>query len=118
MDEQRNRSANAQRAAAESKDIEVFRQELLASLPGLIDKAVRSYGRFAADRPPDDPKGFLAYQAGCRAAVTHIHLLVKLADWAQSSGAEEALSSGAEQLDRMVREAEVALRDAAIDDDD
>jgi hypothetical protein len=78
---------------------------------------VRGYSRFTTDRPPDDPKGFVAYQAGCRAALTHIHLLVKLAHWARSSSGEGTSPFDAEQLDRLVREAEAALRNDPIDED-
>lgn len=114
---ERSWPANREVANTDAKDIDAFRRELLVSLPGLIDRAIRNYGHFAADQPPIDAKGFLAYQAGCRAAITHIHLLVKLADWARSTSAEESLAFGSDQLDRLVREAEVALRDTGIDEE-
>jgi hypothetical protein len=111
------RAADPSAATGEGDGADAFRRDLLADLPGLIGKAVRGYSRFTTDRPPDDPKGFVAYQAGCRAALTHIHLLVKLAHWARSSSGEGTSPFDAEQLDRLVREAEAALRNDPIDED-
>jgi hypothetical protein len=102
---------------SEEDSVEAFRRDLLVGLPDLIGKAMRGYSRFTTDRPPDDPKGFVAYQAGCRAALTHIHLLVKLAQWARSSSGQATSPFDAQQLDRMVREAEEALRNDPIDED-
>jgi hypothetical protein len=115
MDEDPERHI-ADTPATEDEGVEAFRRDLLANLPSLIGKAIRGYERFTADHPPDDAKGFVAYQAGCRAALAHIHLLVKLAHWARSSGVSGAPPFDAEQLDRMVREAEAALRDDPIDE--
>lgn len=115
MDEDSPRRA-AETPANEYEYVEAMRRDLLANLPGLIAKAMRGYARFTTDHPPEDAKGFAAYQAGCRAALAHIHLLVKLAHWARPSGGEEAPPFDADQLDRMVREAELALRDDGLDD--
>jgi hypothetical protein len=103
--------------ASEEEGAEAFRRDLLANLPGLIGKAMQGYSRFTTDHPPDDAKGFVAYQAGCRAALTHIHLLVKLADWASSGNEERTSTFNAEQLDRLVREAEAVLRNDPVDED-
>jgi hypothetical protein len=102
--------------AAEDDIIEALRRDLLADLPGLLAKAIRGYERFTVDVPPEDAKAFVAYQAGCRAALTHIHLLVKLAHWANPRGDEGAPAVDDEQLDRMVREAETALRNDPLED--
>ena len=104
------------RVAKEDEYVEAMRRDLLANLPGLIAKAMRGYARFTTDHPPEDAKGFAAYQTGCRAALAHIHLLVKLAQWARPSGVEEMPPFDAEQLDRLVREAEMALRDDCSDE--
>ena len=111
------RAADPSAATSEGDGADAFRRDLLADLPGLISKAMRGYSRFTMDRPPDDPKGFIAYQAGCRAALTHIHLLLKLASWARSSHADATSLFDAEQLDRLVREAEAALHNDPIDED-
>jgi hypothetical protein len=115
MDEDlENRLANT--PAAEDEIVEALRRDLLADLPGLLAKAIRGYERFTVDHPPEDAKAFVAYQAGCRAALTHIHLLVKLAHWAAPRADEGASPVDDEQLDRMVREAESALRNDSVDE--
>jgi hypothetical protein len=115
MDEDLDRSV-ADIPATEDEIIEALRRDLLANLPRLLAKAIRGYERFTVDIPPGDAKAFVAYQAGCRAALTHIHLLVKLAHWASPRGDDEAPTVDDEQLDRMVREAETALRNDPLDD--
>jgi hypothetical protein len=118
MDEPRERrTAGPFAAASEGDGADAFRRDLLADLPGLIGRAMRGYRRFTMDRPPEDPKGFIAYQAGCRAALTHIHLLLKLASWAMSSHPDETSMFDAEQLEGLVREAEAALHNDPIDED-
>ena len=118
MDEPRERRTAGSFAAASERDgVDAFRRDLLADLPGLIGRALRAYSRFTTDRPPEDPKGFIAYQAGCRAALTHIHLLLKLASWAMSSRPDETSVFDAEQLEGLVREAEAALHNDPIDED-
>lgn len=117
MNERPNAVADA--AAADDADgVELFRRELLLGLPGLLEKAVRAYSRFVVSPPPEDSKGFVAYQSGCRAALAHVHLLVKLAHWARPASAcgEEALES--DQLERLVQEAEAALHGEVDDPDD
>jgi hypothetical protein len=107
----RDRPRRAASGTAGSADaLEEFRGHLLADLPGLLAKAIDGYARYAADCPSDDPKAFIAYQTGCRAALTHIHLLVTLARWARPAPGEGAPGFDAEQLDHLVRQAEAALR--------
>ena len=100
----------------EDEIVEALRRDLLADLPRLLAKAIRGYERFTVEHPPEDAKAFVAYQTGCRAALTHIHLLVKLAHWASPRVDQEAAPVDDEQLDRMVREAETALRNHPLDD--
>ncbi|MCP5364917.1 MAG: hypothetical protein H6905_06795 [Hyphomicrobiales bacterium] len=63
-----------------SIDVSVFRHDFRQKLPKLISAALATYQRFSAGPTPEDAKSFLAYQTACRAALAHIHLLVKLAD--------------------------------------
>ncbi|MBK8208786.1 MAG: hypothetical protein IPK78_01375 [Rhodospirillales bacterium] len=102
------------RSAADG--LEELRRDLLNNLPGLLDRAISTYGRFATETPPEDSKGFVAYQTGCRAALTHIHLLVRLAHWARAAYDEQAADRECEQLDLLVREAEAALNSEPIED--
>lgn len=101
---------------ADADGLDEFRSDLLDGLPRLLDRAIDTYRRFATETPPEDTKGFLAYQTGCRAALSHIHLLVKLAHWARD-GSDSASSTDAEQLDRLVREAEAGLGSEPAADD-
>lgn len=94
---------------AATEGIDELRHDLLGNLPGLLARAIGTYGRFANEIPPEDSKGFLAYQAGCRAALSHVHLLVKLAHWARASIDDDSAVDEFEHLDRLVREAEAAL---------
>lgn len=90
-------------------ELEDFRRDLLRSLPRLLERAIGTYGRFSTEMPPEDSKGFVAYQAGCRAALAHIHLLVKLVHWARAVPDDESAAGDFEHLDRLVEEAEAAL---------
>ena len=103
-------------SSSEMQALEGFRRELIADLPRLLEQAVRSYSRFAAECFPEDSKSFVAYQAGCRAALAHVHLLVKLAQWTRSTE-EDSSPLETEQLDQMVREAEDALAKETLDFD-
>jgi hypothetical protein len=102
-------------SSADVSTLEAFRRELTADLPLLLDRAIRNYSRFAAGCLTEDTKSFVAYQTGCRAALAHVHLLVKLAHWARSAGDDDSTPLDAERLEQMVREAEDALANEALD---
>lgn len=105
--------------AAAADGLDDFRSNVLAELPALLERALAGYGRFATGTPPADTKGFVAYQAACRAALSHIHLLVKLAHWARPGVIDSGpAATDADQLDRFVREAEAALADEPADAED
>ena len=101
---------------ATEDEYQALRRDLLANLPSAPRQVDPGVQRFTVDIHPGDAKAFVAYQAGCRAALTHIHLLVKLAHWASPRGDDEAPTVDDEQLDRMVREAETALRNDPLND--
>ncbi len=105
--------------AAAADGLDDFRSNVLAELPALLERALAGYGRFAASMPPADTRGFVAYQTACRAALSHIHLLVKLAHWARPGAVESGpAAADADQLDRLIREAEAALEDEPADAED
>ena len=56
--------------AAAVDGLDEFRNDVLAELPALLERALAGYGRFATGTPPSDTKGFVAYQAACRAALS------------------------------------------------
>lgn len=109
-----DRSVGDGRSAVDG--LEELRRDLLNNLPGLLDRAISTYGRFATETPPEDSKGFVAYQTGCRAALTHIHLLVRLAHWTRAGHDEQVEDAECDHLDRLVREAEAALNSEPTDD--
>ena len=102
-------------SSSDTRALEAFRRELTAELPRLLDQAIRSYSRFAAECLTEDTKSFVAYQTGCRAALAHVHLLVKLAQWTRAERDEDGAPLEAEQLEQMIREAEDALANEAVD---
>jgi hypothetical protein len=62
-----------------SVNIESETQTLIAlTLPDAIGHAIQTYYDFYGRYVPDDPKEFTAYQNGCKAALAHIQLLMKL----------------------------------------
>lgn len=88
-----------------------LRQDLRHGLPALLRRAIDTYRRFSAGPAPEDAKSFVAYQAGCRAAILHIQLLLKLATCAEGEGAatrDEATETDAE-LETLIETAKAAL---------
>ncbi|CAA7619529.1 conserved hypothetical protein [Magnetospirillum sp. LM-5] len=97
-------------------DLDTLRAELRRTLPARISAALESYGRFTADEPPADAKGFAAWQAAAKAALAHVEVLVKLARWAdgQDGGADPAEPS----LDALLAEARASLSLLSNDDEE
>ncbi|MFO1152119.1 MAG: hypothetical protein U1E42_00435 [Rhodospirillales bacterium] len=86
-----------------------LRHDLVARLPRLLDKALSTYAYFANTPPPENVKEFAAFQSSCRAALAHVHLLLKLAEWARASDAGEFGSETHIDIDRLIQEAESAI---------
>lgn len=71
------------------------------------EKALSTYAYFVTTPPPDNLKEFAAFQASCRAALAHVHLLIKLAEWARAG---DSSGVGAEaSIGRLIEEAEAAI---------
>lgn len=85
-------------------DGSVSRERLASFLPAAISKALDSYHTFSGRIAPDDPKEFSAYHAGCKAAISHVELLFKLAKWANI--ADEIAPEKNQQLDNLLVQAE------------
>lgn len=104
--------------------IHTLRSDILHRMPRLIDKAVKGYVGLASLPAPEDPKQYAAFQANCRAALTHLHLLLKLADWARTAErtAEGDAAAPAKEaaIDELIRQAELALAEfpATVDADE
>lgn len=87
---------------------ECLRGDFLARLPRLLEKALATYAYFANTPPPENVKEFAAFQASCRAALAHVHLLVRLAEWARAG--DTGGGFGAETpIDQLIEQAEAAL---------
>ncbi|MBF0093734.1 MAG: hypothetical protein HQL33_01585 [Alphaproteobacteria bacterium] len=98
---------------AKPPDLETLRRGLRDTLPKRIAQAIKSYDAFATTPPPDDPKGFGAHHAACRACLAHAETLVKLARWAE--GTEAVAESDPNDIERLIAEARSAIED--MDDD-
>ena len=90
-----------------------LRQDLRHGLPALLRRAIDAYRRFSAGPPPEDAKSFVAYQAGCRAAILHIQLLLKLAACAESEGVAAAAGAAEAdaELETLIETAKAALNE-------
>ncbi len=92
-----------------TKRMRTLRGQIHAALPGLMEKALIGYRHFAAETQPRDPKGFAAHHAACRAALSHMELLVRLARWAETNeGNDEEIN---EDMAKLIAEARTALTD-------
>jgi hypothetical protein len=95
-----------------------LRRDLVRRLPRLLEKALSTYTYFANTTPPEGAKDFTAFQASCRAALAHIHLLIKLAQWARSVSDDGCAlyASDDEHIHKLIEEAETALSHVSSDD--
>lgn len=62
---------------------EQTRARIARCLPDAIERAVDSYRTFSSDSDEKKSKNFSAYHTACKAAIAHIELLLKLANWAE-----------------------------------
>ena len=90
--------------------LEDYRFYLIEQLPLLLFKATNEYKGFAAAQKSDDVKSFAAYQAACRAALTHLQLLIKIAAWAQPNMGKEILIDEDNELDQLIFDARTAVQ--------
>ncbi len=60
-------------------DLSAARAHLRRTLPVTLQAALDAYDAFAARPVPEDAKEFAAWQGGCKAALAHVELLLKLA---------------------------------------
>lgn len=90
-----------------------LRRDLRQGLPTLLRRAIDSYRRFSAGPAPEDAKSFVAYQAGCRAAILHIQLLLKLAASAENESVATAAgpTEADAELETLIETAKAALDD-------
>lgn len=60
-------------------DLSAARDRLRRTLPETLHRALDAYDAFAARPVPEEAKEFGSWQAGCKAVLAHIELLLKLA---------------------------------------
>ncbi len=76
------------------KDIDLKTQkEISVFLPSAISKTLNSYEEFITTNEKQDAKNFSAHHTACKAAISHLELLLKLAQWAhlpEVGGGDEA----------------------------
>jgi len=60
-------------------DLSSTRDRLRRSLPETLAAVLDAYDAFAARPIPEDAKEFGAWQGGCKAALAHVELVLKLA---------------------------------------
>lgn len=87
-----------------------LRHALAMLLPKAIDRAIASYEQFATQTPPDDAKAFSAHHSACKAALTHLDYLTKLAKWVEEKSQQETLSEE-ESLEPLIIKARATLYD-------
>lgn len=64
---------------------ERLREDVLKILPAAMRKAVQSYQFYFKKKPSKTiiKKDFSEYHLGCKTAVSHLFLLIKLSEWAK-----------------------------------
>lgn len=125
-----NQSYNQHRiSAAEDENVDTtrlagLRDELLRSLPADIRRAREAYHRVAEEAAGVmDAKGFVNYQAACKAALGHVESLIKLLRWvreADIAGTQEADQTettdrgddNSDDISRLIADARKALHQA------
>lgn len=86
-----------------------MRVQIAGFLPCALEKALITYKGFCKTAPPDEPKDFVAYQNGCKAAIAHVELLIKLAQWADLPDPDLADEAHYTMLRTMIENAEQEL---------
>lgn len=59
------------------------RRQIAGFLPSAILKTLNSYDDFTANKEHAKPKDFADHHSACKAALAHLELLLKLAQWAE-----------------------------------
>ena len=69
---------------------QMTRRHVAEFLPDALRRALESYHAFMRDRQmPDEPGDFSKHHNAAKAAISHIQLLLKLAQWAELPEATE-----------------------------
>ncbi|AUG52123.1 hypothetical protein [Thalassospira marina] len=122
--EDQDRVGTAENENADNTRLVGLRDELLRTLPADIRRAREAYHRVAEEAAGVmDAKGFVNYQAACKAALAHVESLIKLLRWvreADIAGTKEAGQTettdrgddNSDDISRLIADARKALHQA------
>jgi len=88
--------------------------ELVDGMPVFLSKAADEYKEFTTTLTSNDVKSFVAYQAACRTALTHLQLLIKIAAWAEQAMGDGIVSEDDSDIDQLILEARAAIQSNKI----
>lgn len=100
-----------------AKTLKTLKKNLQKTLPEKVSQVLESYETFSERPIPEDAKGFSAHHSACKSAVIHAETLLKLAKWTEDGSAETNVSSGTEDILKLLAEARAEL-DGAEDEQD
>ena len=87
-----------------------FRHGLSRQFPDLLDRVMEGYRSFSGNTPPEDnAKEFSAHHGACKAALAHLALLIRLADWVEKGREDVSLQN--DKNKKLIDEARMALCD-------
>jgi hypothetical protein len=88
-----------------------FKNELLEQLAPILDKVTSEYKTYLANKLSYDAKSFSSYQADCKSALTHLHLLIKILSWASEKNNYICNYDHESDLDKIIFDAKTAMCD-------
>ena len=92
-------------------DIDKFRAELSNRIPNILDQVTHQYRDLLNTENFNDVKSFTLYQTACRAALTHLQLLMKITSWTQSNIEKDISPDDDSEINRLILSARAEMRD-------
>jgi hypothetical protein len=89
----------------------LFKKDLLEQLSPTLLKLTSEYKNYSEIQLSYDSKSFSAYQADCKSALTHLHLLTKVLSWASEKNVSICDANYESDLDKIISDAKAAMRD-------
>jgi len=90
------------------------RMEIVKFLPHALGKALDSYKLFRNKKHHEEPKEFKAHHEACKAAIAHVQLLIKLAEWAHLPDKSESMEIDQTELAGMIEKARAEIGEKEI----
>ena len=107
----KDREQNAKEPITVTDDV---RHSLAEFLPDALATALQSYHSFARTEIPEDAKGFSAHHSACKMAISHIDLLLKLAQWADIDVDEMRDLGERKHLNKMLSAAQMQYKSYCV----